>query len=37
MAGDLAPLVIPAGGQQLRVELVEVPRSWNRHPLIARR
>src|SRR5215470_3929218 len=35
MAGDLAPRAISAAGQQLRVELVEVPRLRNRHPVIA--
>jgi hypothetical protein len=35
MAGDLAPLVISAAGQQLRVELLEVPRLRDRHPAIA--
>src|SRR5215469_15994146 len=35
MAGDLAPLVISAAGQQLRVKLVEISRPRNRHPVIA--
>jgi hypothetical protein len=35
MAGDVTPLAISAAGQQLGVELVEVPRLRNRHPVIA--
>src|ERR1700752_2796253 len=35
MSGDLTPLVFVTGGQQLSVELVEVPRVRQRHPVIA--
>jgi hypothetical protein len=35
IVGDLAPLVISAGGRRLRIEFVEVPRLGNRHPVIA--
>ena len=33
--GDLAPFILATGGQQLRVELREVPRLRHRHPVVA--
>jgi len=35
VAADLAPLIFAACGQQLCVELIEVPRLRERHPVIA--